>query len=264
MTHPFNDSLILDWLFKSNKITWTGHVVIEGYGPFNPGELTNFLRRRGLEVTPLADILPFLTQTLIIGQFGWDKSRLQNLIAARVGQALKIYSQEMFISYALTGNDPFDGSRELLGRFAEGHPALEYLMELGFGWPSTVVAGSDGAALDDIDWPKVGLLKYMGYKVGKNGIKNAQRRQRILSAIYTSDSLPFVQSHSYMAKWGEPNSCKRLRKLANSLTSFCRTAKRKDDRPELAIAHWEADLNWLYTQYYQGRCSFIWPSTHVE
>ena len=32
---------------------------------------------------------------------------------------------------------------------------------------------------------------------------------------------------------------------------------------EIAIAEWEADLDWLRVTYYDGRYQFDWPSTEV-
>lgn len=265
MSQPFNDPLIRDWLFDSVQISGNYALVLtEGFIPFAQEDMDDFLRNHSFLVFNLTSQSRLSGKTVIVGQAGWSGNQLQNLIAERVGQTLKVYSQEMFLSYLLTGNDPFNGSRELLDRFSEGHPALEYLSELGFDWPSTFVSGGGDTELYEADWPKVGLLKHMGYKVGNGGIKKVKQRQKILKKVYVSSDLPVVKSRSYMDEWGKAKSCKRLQKMANSLATFYKNARRRHDPPTLAICHWKTDLDWIHEEFYRGHCSFSWPSTYVD
>jgi hypothetical protein len=274
MSHPFNDPFIRDWLFGSYQISDSSSLVLdnapivltEGAIPFSREDIGEFLKNRGFSVFNLNARSRPSSGTLVIGQRDWNENLLEDLITERTGQTLKIYSQEMFLAYILTGEDPFDSSRKLLDKFAWDHPALEYLSERGFDWPSAFATRGEGdIEFDETPWPKVGLLKHMGYKVGKYGLKKEKQRQEILRKVYISSNLPLVKSRSYMAEWGKARSCQRLQKMANSLATFCRNAKRRSKPPKLAINHWETDLRWMYRNFYRrDHCNFSWPSTIVD
>jgi hypothetical protein len=63
-----------------------------------------------------------------------------------------------------------------------------------------------------------------------------------------------------MAEWGEPKSINRLKKLADSLATFARNARRRRSSDmDHAIAEWEEDLKYLKDTYYTGRFRFDWP-----
>ena len=62
---------------------------------------------------------------------------------------------------------------------------------------------------------------------------------------------------------GRPRSSVRLKKMAESIATFCRNGKRRARSMELAVVEWEQDLEWLRVTYYVGRFRFEWPSTEV-
>ena len=98
----------------------------------------------------------------------------------------------------------------------------------------------------------------MGYAVGQLGAYRTRRRQ-VLDYVF-NEKVPKVQSYEYMAGWGEPGSAKRLQKLANSLATFARNARRRRTSDmEHAIAEWEEDLAYLKNTYFEGLFSFDWP-----
>lgn len=127
-----------------------------------------------------------------------------------------------------------------------------------FDWPSTDAPGSK-SGFSGIHWYyKEGLLSFVGYRVGRNGIEK-EVRQRILDCVFHND-LPQVDSDEYMRHWSEPRSAARLKKMAESLAAFTRNAKRKslcDYRD--AVADWEIDLDYLFRTYYRGHFGFAWP-----
>lgn len=128
-----------------------------------------------------------------------------------------------------------------------------------FRWPTTAVIGDSTSALRlaHFDYEE-GLLKFMGYAVGQLGAYRTRRRQ-VLDYVF-NEKIPKVQSYEYMAGWGEPSSAKRLQKLANSLATFARNAKRRRTSDmEHAIAEWEEDLAYLKNTYFEGLFSFDWP-----
>ena len=136
---------------------------------------------------------------------------------------------------------------------------LDTLTDETFPWPNVKAKSGDGN-VDGDSWVDVGLLKYLGYQVGKDGLPRIDR-QSILRGVY-SGSIPNVNSPEYMNEWGAPDSGMRLQKLANCLAAFCRNGKRrKGSAPTAAITDWEEDLSWLKGQFYSGRYDFVWPDT---
>jgi len=107
-----------------------------------------------------------------------------------------------------------------------------------------------------------GVLGFVGYKVGKQGIYQSTRR-KILDAVF-HNKLPNVISHQYMSEWGLPKSPQRLLKMANSLAAFARNGKRNSLDMSDAISDWEVDLEYLRQTYYIGYFRYhdhgpLWP-----
>lgn len=127
-----------------------------------------------------------------------------------------------------------------------------------FPWPTTK-APKGKSGLDSGDWHLIGMLSYLGYRVGKtNGVTQGVRHQ-ILDLCF-SGAVPPINGLDYMRGWGLPGTTDRLRKLANEIASFARNGKRKRAANlEHAVADWEADLSYLYRRYYVGKFSFTWP-----
>jgi hypothetical protein len=200
------------------------------------------------------------TEVLIVGEEGWSETTLQNLLRERSGKTLRAYSQEMFLSFLLSETDPLDEDETLLRNFGEEHPALEFLSAAGFHWPTTTVVGGGGRALQT-EWLAKGYLKHFGYTVGQKGLPESER-QAVLRKAYLS-KVPDIFTREYQEGWGRPRSSVRLQKMAESIATFCRNAKRSPHEKQLAISEWEADLDWLKRTYYDGRYRFEWPSTTV-
>jgi hypothetical protein len=250
---PFTDVTLRDWFFESfppDSFPVDG-VATMGAVPFEDNELDDFFYDSGVGIY----IPDENTEILVIGREEWREEDLEELLDKRAGKALKVYSQEMFLSYWASGRDPFEDEK-IARKFGEGHPALEFLSNVGFDWPKTLVAGGDGDFNEEL--PSVGVLKHSGYTVGKSGLDERERRE-VLRYVYSSQ-LPVVVSVSYMEEWGKPKSKERLQKMANSVATFCRNEKRKSRPSLLAISDWEDDLQWLHKTFYSGRFMFQWPS----
>ena len=127
-----------------------------------------------------------------------------------------------------------------------------------FEWPVTDAPASSFGISGDHFFFKEGLLKYVGYSVGLKG-ETVNMRQQILDCVFHNE-LPKVQSLEHMREWGSPRTPARLQKMAHCLAAFTRNAKRRsaNDYAE-AIADWEADLDYLYREYYVGHFAFAWP-----
>ena len=128
-----------------------------------------------------------------------------------------------------------------------------------FRWPSTAIIGDSSSALRGAHFDyEEGLLKFMGYAVGQKG-SYRNKRQQVLDYVF-NEQVPKVQSLEYMAEWGAPRSDTRLKKLANSLATFSRNARRRRNSDmNQAIVEWEEDLSYLKMKYYTNRFGFDWP-----
>ncbi len=139
--------------------------------------------------------------------------------------------------------------------------ARELVLEQGFQWPTTDAPGGSGDL--EPEWPSAGLLSYLDYHVGTNGLPRPERRE-ILDAVYCGD-LPPVNSSTYMAEWGKPRTAARLQKLAESIAAFARNTKRRRAANVTdAVDDWESDLDYLKRTYYVGRYDFPWPGTDLS
>jgi hypothetical protein len=140
--------------------------------------------------------------------------------------------------------------------------ALELANDDYFKWPSTETGNrTSGTAIPEMQ--KDGMLSYLEYHVGKTADIPAAVRHSILARVFEG-KLPRVFPLDYMRQWGEPKTSARLRKMAESIASCTRSAKRRDeDRLDEAIRQWEQDLEFLYQRYYVGRFGFGWPSTSI-
>ncbi len=240
-------------------------VMTTGSGPCDEGNFDEFLEECGVDIFYVSEFGP---SKLVIGHEGWDEDKLRLAIEARSGGSLWVYSQEMVIASLAIGADVFEVcSRDELVSFGEGHPALEYLMEyMGFYWPTTeVIPSSNGSTgnLGDGGWPEVGVLRRLGYRVGKRGLGKTARH-KILDRALEIDLNTDAYSTEDIEEWGTTLSLQRLQKIANCLASFARLKKRSATRDySEAIVDYELDLDYLKSTYYRDDLGFHWPDTDI-
>ena len=130
-----------------------------------------------------------------------------------------------------------------------------------FKWPTTDAPAGINGFTGDQYWYQEGLLSYVGYRVGITHGIPSKKRIIILDCVLFNQ-LPKVNSQSYMREWGCPKTAVRLKKMAESLASFVRNAKRKNSKSmRHAISDWESDLTYLFETYYHDRLGFYWPDT---
>ena len=135
---------------------------------------------------------------------------------------------------------------------------IEDLLAQGFPWPTTEAPGGTGGL--QLESPSTGMLAFLGYHVGANGLPEDERRA-ILASVYLEE-LPPVNSSNYMSDWGQPHTGGRLKKLAETLAALARNEKRKRAASSaIAVDEWEADLEYLRQNYYLGCYDFVWPQT---
>ncbi len=244
------DLPVIRWLLTqaSPRPDGLDSIATMGSGPLEEHDFDAILQALGLEV-----YLPDKkTELLIIGRGGWSERTIHELLDA--------YSQEMFLAYLISCQDPLASEERIVRLLAGDHPALQFLEAVGFEWPSTHVPPRGDGKID-AELLRLGFLKYKGYAVGKAGLTPHRRRQ-ILMAVY-EDTVPSSFPDHYIRQWGSPESATRLKKMAESIAAFCRNNKKKDNPPTRAIVDWEADLAWLKSQLCDGSYRFGWPSTDV-
>lgn len=139
--------------------------------------------------------------------------------------------------------------------------SAEAALSDSFKWPE-----ANAAKATQRDKPQVGcfadlvehgMLKEMGYTVGRNGLPS-NVRQKMLSEVFLR-SLPPAFPKPYMEQWGANGSARRLHKIADSLAAFARNASRMDGNYDEAISDWQEDLQYLHDRHYVGTFGFGWP-----
>jgi hypothetical protein len=255
---PFTTPILRDWLLDQLEEYPLEIELVStmGSGPFQEDEFDDFLESLGIEAYPMEEN----TEVLILGEEDWSSEVLRDMLSERSGETLRVYSQEMFLSFILSGADPLDEDEEVLRAFGEEHPALEFLSAAGFHWPTSTVIGGGGSELQ-AEWLAKGYLKSLGYTVGQKGLTDSERRE-ILASAYSA-TVPNIFPEEYRETWGRPRSSLRLQKMAESIATFCRNAQRRPHAMQLAISQWEKDLDWLHDAYYEDRYIFEWPSTTI-
>ena len=145
MSSPFDNPILRDLFFEVYEWPegFTNHMVTMGTGPFDEDDFDHFLREKGVEVYPAGTDL----NVLVIGRTDWDEEELDKQIEVRRGKELRVYSQEMLLTCLCLFVDPYEYLQDFLNIFGEGHPALEYLKEWGFDWPTTTIVPSSGGSM---------------------------------------------------------------------------------------------------------------------
>ncbi len=258
---PIENEIFRDWFLESFPDIPCGENFVSTIDsePFSENAFDELLRAGGLQLYDVDED----TDVLIVGRnFGLDEEDeeiFNDILSMRKDKPLRVYSQEMFLAHWFSGRDPFE-DEDVAISFVEGHPALELISTRWFGWVSTLVKLGDGGKGLFIEAPSTGVLGYLGYKVGKQGLSEPERRAILTDAF--NSKLPDIDSREYMQGWGQPKSKERLMKMANSIASFCRNQKKLGH--DLAASHYEEDLEWLRKKFYVGRFNFSWAKTYVE
>ena len=224
-----------------------------GWGPFD--DFDDFLGGLGIKVyTTYPDL-----NVLVVGRQDWD-DQLNYAIEARRGKELRVYSQEMFLALLRTGYDPLEESY-IARQFGKGHRALEYIQDWGFKWPITRIVPSSSGSTVTKGMRDKSPLTILGYKAGGQG-RNQQVRHHALSRAFFQDFNTNPELEEFMPEWGEPQSGKRLQKIAERISMNVDPLS-AGGRRQVAVGHWLEDLKWLKTMFYEGKYTFPWPSPIV-
>lgn len=262
------DDALLQWLgqegrpdaiefFSGCELGWTG------VGSYESSAFDSLLDELGF----VQRNLPHESIThVVVGRESWSREDLLAQIACRAGDTLRIYSQEMLLAAFMTGRDPLDADEAVLEAFKRGHPALEFLANSDFAWPS--INPVDTSVIDELGVESVRVkespLNLLGYHVGlSSDLSPASRRQKLQDAFQRA-KLPWVESDAYMSKWGTAGSHQRLWRIATHIAWLANTQGR-DQRKGVAQSEWVDDLNWLRKNLYvPKRYRFTWPDVEVS
>ncbi len=231
-------------------------IVTIGSGPFEEKEFARYLKSMGIKSKSKGG------SWIVVGRQDWDESDLIALVENAEEDKIRVFSQELFIAGILSTHNPFSLPHQVLMKFAEGHPALEFLIEGHFDWPEIEpevygepeFLGWEGGQVEQSP------IRSMGYRVGKTSDLPASVRREILEEAYRGD-IPDVGDAAYMEEWGRPGRPKRLWRIAHHIAWLIRTFRRIPSRV-YAVEDWEGDLKWLRRKFHRERgARFSWPHT---
>lgn len=256
---PFTSTALRNWLFRNidGSGTHLEDVSLMGRGPFEEDDFALFLSRKKIDVWEPAAY----TEVLVLGREEWRAKDLDRLLRKRAGETLRVYSQEMFLAYMVAGNDPLDTPKVAL-QMGRGHPGLEYLMKVGFKWPSIVVKGSRMLRSLSKDWRPESFLKAKGYRVGEGVGNHPLLRRRALMRAFAG-RIPTRFGTEYAANCGSPSSAFRLRRMAYAIAKSYHLEAGRLGSDSTACTHRARDLRWLKDTYYDAHLQFEWPSVVV-
>ena len=260
-----NHTIILNHLVRATHAEDIGlgqtYVGLQGNAPWDVEELSRFLLPRKFLVE---DVTYPETEVLVLGARAVSFEELEEKIISSLEDdemELRIYTQELFMLWVITGEDPLDtlsiGELEAL---VEDHEPLQFVRQFNqFEWPSPNLSlNSEGVR--HIDWDgQLSLqspLSKMGYSVRADHLTRRER-QLILAAAFNGHEMDqHLASDDERAKWGKANSPQRLYSMASLigwLSSFQGATKPG------ARERWLDDLNWLRSNFYNSRMGFRWP-----
>jgi hypothetical protein len=230
-------------------------IITMGSGPLNEADFDEYLK--SLNITPCSNDCSWI----IVGREDWSEETLNELLENADLDEVRVFSQELFIAGKLTSNDPFSLPLEILLKFAEGHPALEYLLHSSFEWPVIIIEEDYGEPVylkGSFNRVEESPLFRMGYQVGISNGQPLSNRRSLLEKAYQG-KIPNVEDAHYMEEWGTPGHSKRLWRIAHHIAWLIRS-RRSNPSMRHAVRDWKNDLDWMEGQFYAKRMRFKWPS----
>lgn len=265
-----NIESIRDYLCQEKDATFIGldgHAIgLEGDYPWGVLELQDFLAHRGFYTDHI------LGQSVHYWVLG-ESSDLKDLEIA-IKDAIEndsipfIYTQELFIAYLITGQDPLiNWSEDDLEAAFANHNALSLLRKLP--WPFSrgikpELGVLPAAKTEEISYEvqtfewngqlsEESPLGKLGYSVRERGLSISQRRS-VLRDAFTGGSLnKYLTTPEDRARWGSPKTPQRLYAIYN-LISFL--IKFQGTTKQAAKSKWMSDLDWLKQTFYDPKMKF--------
>lgn len=236
-------------------------VATQGSGPYTEAAFDQFLANCGIEFRAISGDEP--PDVVVLGTQDWSEQDLDELRANCFGD-IRVYSQEMVVASMAIGADIFDFDDDggTIFDFIMGHPALEYFHKDGVVVPGFATDDEDEAPEQadedsietlrvefdaDGEWPEVGPLGELGYRVGKvRGLPRHERRE-ILFRCFRIQLIPTsTWTAEYISDWGQRCTERRWERMCRALRWSITKAERTTGRDmSVAIAEWDEDLQFL-------------------
>ncbi len=243
---------------------------MEGDGPWKILEddgLEQFLVEKGFEVVEITDPS---TKHIILGSnsstIDYDDIDIQIERSISEDFELRIYTQELFITWLITGEDPLDNWPEddLLALVADHEPMQHVLSHRIFTWPEifTPDGRNDDYEVKTFEWSgslaEESPLAKMGYTVRADGISQPKRREILKAAFSSSQMDRYLLTDVDRKRWGRANTAQRLYSISHLISWLA--GFQGPSKPE-AKYKWEDDLSWLKKEFYlsNNRMNFLWP-----
>lgn len=265
-TTGLNIELIRDYLCSDKNAASVNmsrmEIGIQGDGPWGVIEFEGFLNQKDFSVVNITD--PGV-RCIVLGSYNVDEEELNQQIATSIeeGFDLRIYSQELFVAWLITGVNPLEEwlEKDLLESVRE-HESLQYVIDsTQFPWPQLVDHASMKRSYEvkTFEWDgslsEESPLRKMGYSV-QAGALSIQERRAILRQAYTSSGLnKFLYSSHDLERWGQPNTAQRLYAISSLITWL---ANFQGLTKPAAREKWISDLRWLKESFYDSKMKF-WP-----
>jgi len=235
-------------------------ISLMGSGPWLFEDLSSFLSEMEFEVSKDHS----KTEFIILGQQDFDEDQLERAIEDSIhdGRQLKIYSQELFLYWILSGEDPLDAWEDkAIFESIKGHKGINAVIGYeGFDWPNPTISNHHDDTIETIDaseWSGESTLHRIGYNATQGALSTSER-QRLLEKFYKMSLKEHLDEPGGLRKWGNPMSTQRLYALAEFLSWLVRF--QGGAKPK-AADKWKADLEWLKKNFYKTGMKFVWPRT---
>jgi hypothetical protein len=97
------------------------------------------------------------------------------------------------------------------------------------------------------DRPELGVLRGVGYSVGRQG-RDETTRHLLIDYLMSGITLPPIKDQSYMAEWGGYRTARRYYKLYRTLDWFSNEYYASDLHTR-AVRNWSEDLSYLQAEW---------------
>jgi len=262
---PFFKELMSSVDFGNESLTTSGS------GPWEEDKFDELLRSFGYEIEPF-DVG---VDVIVVGYSCDILDEIRERIEDSSG-GIRIYPQELFMSYLFTGIDPLPLlDKEQSEKWIKFHPVLRelFLLSEDFSWNVPVDEEELEENQDILDNeplvpPPQGVtespLSLIGYNTGKGSKLKVKERRDILREAFNEElpdisEDPDIDTEEYMAQWGRPKTPRRLWRLAKHLSAQYH-AKKNNPLQRYAVADWKSDLHWMRDHLYdEAHHRFSWP-----
>lgn len=248
-------------------------ILFIGNGPFESDDLAEFLKNQGI-IESAGDCNfenPCPTSHIILG----DDIQVQEMVNVisdifeslemSVGSkfgGVKVYTQTLFLMEYYHNIAVWKNS-DVLQLFSSNHIILNELSKglesekIAFDWKTYKIISSGQKTGHKPNLPEQSPLSALGYSASKASALTTSFRRSILKKCLSAPLalLPFCKSESYMALWGEEDTCMRLIRVAKQV-AYC-----PPNTSQETESIKQSDLDYLKNEFYLNKCSNqIWPS----